>query len=149
VPDRDKDGIGDEEDNCPDVFGVVRYRGCPVPDKDKDGVSDEDDKCPDLAGTADNLGCPAISIAFNQTAQNTAKAISFSGSKLSASSNKGLDELARLLVSNKPLFLDVEATSSVQAEAIKSYLVKKGVSDKRIRTISNGKSGINLVLSYF
>ena len=149
VPDKDKDGIGDEEDNCPDVFGVVRYRGCPVPDKDKDGVSDEDDKCPDLAGSADNLGCPEISATFRQTAENAARAISFNGSKLNSGSGKGLDELARLLASNKSLYVDVEAGTDARAAAVKAYLVKKGIAEKRIRVTGSDKSTVSLVLSYF
>jgi len=60
IPDTDKDGINDEEDKCPNDFGVARYQGCPVPDRDKDGINDEDDKCPDIFGIKENNGCPEI-----------------------------------------------------------------------------------------
>ena len=40
LQDRDKDGIIDSEDKCPDTPGVVDYYGCPDPDIDKDGVCD-------------------------------------------------------------------------------------------------------------
>jgi OOP family OmpA-OmpF porin len=60
IPDRDKDGINDEEDKCPDVAGVARYQGCPIPDRDKDGVNDEEDKCPDVPGVKENYGCPVV-----------------------------------------------------------------------------------------
>jgi OmpA-OmpF porin, OOP family len=60
IPDTDKDGINDEEDKCPNEFGVARYQGCPVPDRDKDGVTDEEDKCPDIPGIKENGGCPEI-----------------------------------------------------------------------------------------
>jgi OmpA-OmpF porin, OOP family len=60
IPDTDKDGINDEEDKCPNEFGVARYQGCPVPDRDKDGVNDEEDKCPDIPGVKENNGCPEI-----------------------------------------------------------------------------------------
>lgn len=56
--DRDKDGIIDDEDKCPDVFGLARYQGCPIPDRDKDGINDEEDKCPDVPGLARYQGCP-------------------------------------------------------------------------------------------
>lgn len=54
--DRDKDGIVDEEDRCPDVFGLAALKGCP--DKDGDGVADIDDKCPDVFGLVALQGCP-------------------------------------------------------------------------------------------
>ncbi|MEO6548346.1 MAG: OmpA family protein [Ferruginibacter sp.] len=57
-PDRDGDGIADGEDNCPDVAGLAKYNGCPVPDTDKDGINDENDKCIDVAGVARYQGCP-------------------------------------------------------------------------------------------
>ncbi|MGD8860374.1 MAG: OmpA family protein [Myxococcales bacterium] len=63
--DRDRDGVFDDEDACPDVAGVStgdpRTDGCP-PDRDGDGVPDARDACPDVAGedTADpaTRGCP-------------------------------------------------------------------------------------------
>ena len=42
--DRDKDGIVDEEDECPDVFGLKEFNGCP--DTDGDKIPDHKDKCP-------------------------------------------------------------------------------------------------------
>ena len=40
--------------------GIAKYDGCPVPDRDKDGVNDEEDKCPDVPGTVANNGCPEV-----------------------------------------------------------------------------------------
>ena len=54
--DRDKDGIPDKEDACPDVPGLPEFQGCP--DTDGDGVPDKDDQCPDVAGPKENNGCP-------------------------------------------------------------------------------------------
>jgi outer membrane protein OmpA-like peptidoglycan-associated protein len=56
--DKDKDGIPDESDNCPNEAGPAATFGCP--DKDGDGVADKDDKCPDLAGSLANNGCPVL-----------------------------------------------------------------------------------------
>lgn len=50
--DRDKDGVYDTDDMCPDQAGTLK--GCP--DGDRDGVADKDDKCPTVAGTL--MGCP-------------------------------------------------------------------------------------------
>lgn len=54
VSDRDKDGVLDYQDLCPDSSGILR--GCP--DVDKDGVANKDDKCPNVRGLAELDGCP-------------------------------------------------------------------------------------------
>lgn len=57
-PDTDGDGIPDKDDQCPDVAGPMENNGCPWPDTDGDGVIDKDDACPEVAGPAENNGCP-------------------------------------------------------------------------------------------
>jgi len=66
-PDRDRDGVPDPEDACPDAAGPrsadARGNGCPPPpDSDRDGVVDAEDACPKVAGgrSADprTNGCP-------------------------------------------------------------------------------------------
>ncbi len=54
--DRDKDGVADDKDECPDTPGLKEYAGCP--DSDMDGVIDKNDDCPDVAGLAEFRGCP-------------------------------------------------------------------------------------------
>lgn len=58
IKDKDKDGIPDDEDNCPDEPGTIFTKGCP--DKDADGIADKDDKCPDQNGLSNNNGCPVV-----------------------------------------------------------------------------------------
>ncbi len=67
--DRDKDGIYDEYDACPDVPGVPNEdrskNGCPPPgDRDGDRITDDVDACPDVPGVADpdpaKNGCPVL-----------------------------------------------------------------------------------------
>jgi outer membrane protein OmpA-like peptidoglycan-associated protein len=68
IADRDKDGIADALDACPDVAGLPSddpaKNGCPPPpsDRDKDGIFDVDDACPDVPGVASTdkarNGCP-------------------------------------------------------------------------------------------
>ncbi|MDA0177054.1 hypothetical protein C7H62_0164 [Mesoflavibacter sp. HG96] len=53
-PDTDNDGIPDKEDNCPDTPG--EFNGCP--DQDKDGIPDIYDKCPLVKGEKESKGCP-------------------------------------------------------------------------------------------
>lgn len=54
--DKDKDGILDKDDECPEVYGLAQFNGCP--DTDGDGIADKEDKCPEVAGPAENGGCP-------------------------------------------------------------------------------------------
>lgn len=54
--DRDKDGIPDRKDLCPDNYGLAIYQGCP--DSDNDSIPDKDDKCPTIAGLKTLQGCP-------------------------------------------------------------------------------------------
>ena len=60
IKDKDKDGVADKDDDCPDVAGSKATKGCP--DKDGDGVADKDDKCPDVKGLIANKGCPAAAV---------------------------------------------------------------------------------------
>lgn len=54
--DRDKDGVADYYDDCPDAFGGLVLAGCP--DGDFDGVADREDRCPNDAGPLSSSGCP-------------------------------------------------------------------------------------------
>jgi OOP family OmpA-OmpF porin len=62
--DRDKDGILDRDDACPDIPGPEnkdpRLNGCP--DRDHDTIIDPEDACPDVPGIRDpdptKNGCP-------------------------------------------------------------------------------------------
>ena len=64
--DRDKDGILDDVDQCPDdpedKDSFEDENGCPDPDNDKDGILDVNDQCPmqpeDKDGFQDEDGCP-------------------------------------------------------------------------------------------
>ena len=64
--DRDRDGILDAVDACPDVAGIATTdpasNGCPRRDRDHDTIFDDEDACPEVAGrrTADpkTNGCP-------------------------------------------------------------------------------------------
>jgi OmpA-OmpF porin, OOP family len=65
-PDRDRDGVVDAQDACPDVPGVKtddpKTNGCPS-DRDKDGIADTADACPDVPGVKTDdpktNGCPS------------------------------------------------------------------------------------------
>ena len=54
--DIDGDGVPDKIDECPLVFGLSEFNGCP--DTDGDGVPDKEDRCPYEKGTKQTAGCP-------------------------------------------------------------------------------------------
>ena len=151
-PDSDKDGIVDALDKCPNTpAGVsVDEVGCPV-DSDKDGVADHLDKCPNtLVGVAvDKNGCPNK----NQDLDKLKKGIQFkSGSaKLTASSNKTLNNIAKLMKKLPAVNLEVQGhtddsgkeeknkkISEQRAQAVVKYLIKKGIDSERLRAVGYG-----------
>lgn len=150
VPDSDHDGIDDEHDKCPQEAGIEKLGGCPVRDRDNDAVPDEVDVCPDVPGTKANKGCPVIeSIEFNS------KKIEFlfGSVTLTPASREALDAGAKVLNSEKFLKLKIEIggytdntgrpeanliISQRRAEAVKEYLVNRGVSAERITAVGYG-----------
>jgi OmpA-OmpF porin, OOP family len=155
IPDADGDGVNDEEDKCPTEKGLARYNGCPIPDTDKDGINDEEDKCKDRAGTAANQGCPEISKAVIDKINYAAKNVFFAtgSAKLLPKSFKALDEAAKLLKEDESLFVDVDGhtdatgaadknqtLSEARANAVKAYLVSKGIAESRLTATGYGST---------
>ena len=151
VPDSDNDGINDDSDKCPSVPGVERYQGCPVPDSDNDGINDEEDNCPNVAGTAANHGCPAIDASTQSKVDMMAKGISWapaSSYKLSATSNKALDQIANMLKADSSLKATIsvhtttadkdKSLSQNRADAIRTYLVGQGVNESQVEATGYG-----------
>ena len=151
-PDGDSDGIVDALDKCPNTpAGVsVDEVGCPV-DSDKDGVADHLDKCPNtLVGVAvDKNGCPNK----NQDLDKLKKGIQFKtgSAKLTASSNKTLNNIAKLLKKLPAVNLEIQGhtddtgkeeknkkISEQRAQAVVKYLVKKGIDSERLRAVGYG-----------
>lgn len=54
--DRDNDKVSDKLDECIDVPGVWKFKGCP--DTDGDGILDVNDECPSIPGDSLFNGCP-------------------------------------------------------------------------------------------
>lgn len=145
--DRDGDKIADKDDECPLDSGLVENKGCPYKDADNDGLFDKDDECPMTPGPIENKGCPVIekqeaeviNTAYNNLEFETNKGIILETSKLA------LDDLAQLLIEKETWKLDISGhtdnvgdenvnllLSKRRAEALKNYLISKGVSAERL-----------------
>lgn len=155
APDSDGDGLNDEEDKCPNEAGLKKYNGCPIPDTDGDGVNDEEDKCPQVAGLRSLQGCPEVKQEVVKKVNTAAKSIYFLTGKevIQKVSYARLDTVASILQSDSDLKISIEGhTDNVgsvtvnetlsykRAEAVKAYLVSKGVDENRIRATGFGSS---------
>jgi OOP family OmpA-OmpF porin len=156
--DNDGDGILDLDDYCPDqpedLDGFEDADGCPDLDNDGDGILDEADRCPDEAetqnGYQDEDGCPdEMSIAFPPVE------ISFGpgNAALPPGRNTGLDEVAGIMIRYPEIRIEVQGhtdgqgaeaanlrLSQERANAVKAYLVKRGVDPGRIVATGYGES---------
>ena len=156
--DTDGDGVKDCNDKCLSVAGFAKYEGCPVPDTDGDGINDELDKCPNVAGIAKNDGCPEIrevSDKISRSISMEAQNIQFTGTttKLTTRSNASLNNIAKMLNEDPDLKVKIEGhtdnagednvnmtLSMDRAEAVKAYLISKGISENRITTEGFGET---------
>ncbi len=158
--DSDNDGIANPDDACPEVAGTAAFKGCP--DRDSDGVADKGDQCPEVAGPASNNGCPLpvapaapAKVEEVKLTQEEAKVVKEAFSDLEFENGKAiikqeslssLDELSDLLL-NRPYRLLLSGhtdnvgnaaanvkLSKARAEAVKTYLVKSGVTTDKIIT---------------
>lgn len=146
-PDTDNDSIPDHIDACPMIKGLAQFNGCP--DTDGDGIQDSEDECPEEPGTAENNGCPvyekvefAIHIGFK-----SGKA------KLTQDSYQYLDQLVQLMNDNPDCWVKLDGhtdstgsdainnkLSQDRVDAIKFYLVDKGINPNRIVARGHGSS---------
>jgi OOP family OmpA-OmpF porin len=140
-PDTDGDGIPDKDDECPTVAGPKEFNGCP--DSDGDGIPDHLDACPNVAGLAEFNGCPPpppppLDLAV----------VVFFGTdliKLDAEDKGKLDKLAAELIKSEETTIiaqghtDITGSASYnqglserRAQAVKDYLIEKGVPAERV-----------------
>ncbi|HEY1045434.1 MAG TPA: OmpA family protein [Bacteroidia bacterium] len=150
-PDTDGDGIEDRKDKCPEVAGPAAGEGCP--DTDGDGVYDNKDVCVKVAGPASNKGCPEIKQEVVQRIALAAKGINFeTGSdKILAESFDDLDALVKILNEYPEAKVAIDGhtdnvgdpatnkeLSQKRADAVKAYLVSKGVDASRLTATGYG-----------
>lgn len=152
-PDSDNDGVTDSKDDCPNVAGIAATNGCP--DTDKDGIKDSEDKCPTVAGVAANNGCPEVKEEVKEVFDRALKGIQFqSGRDVIKTSSYGiLNNVATIMKENSSYKLDINGhtdsmgddtknmtLSKNRAEAVKKYLVSKGVDASRMASYGFGET---------
>jgi OOP family OmpA-OmpF porin len=145
--DSDGDGIADDKDKCPSQAGILANEGCPVADSDGDGINDFEDKCPFVAGGYATQGCPVVTNNLQDTINRLAGAVFFITGEalLTKEAKQALNDLAQLLSANALVLITIEGhtdnsgntaanqfLSLARAEAVKAYLVTKGIKDSRL-----------------
>ncbi len=120
-------------------------------DTDGDGIVDRLDRCPQLAGVASNGGCPEIKKEVRVIFQKALLGIQFESAKyiIKPLSYVILEHVARVLNENPNYLVEVQGhtdnlgdpaknqtLSENRANAVREYLISKGIDPKRLT--SNG-----------
>ncbi len=149
-PDEDEDGIADADDACTKRAGPQSTKGCP--DRDRDGVADDDDKCPDITGLKAHQGCVPDAV---KKFTGAIRGITFETGKatIKRTSFTTLDKAVAVMVQFSDLRLAIEGhtddvgddasnmrLSSDRANAVRDYLVKKGVDAGRLTAQGFGET---------
>ncbi len=121
-PDNDSDGIADKDDNCPEQAGKPDLAGCP--DTDGDGIADKDDGCPTVAGIAVNLGCPQVALSSPDLPH---RSVYFGTSKIiwHKSYYTVMDEVAITLKSDPKLLARIEGHADNTGKGITNFLISE------------------------
>jgi outer membrane protein OmpA-like peptidoglycan-associated protein len=156
--DADGDGVLDDADQCKDTPAgdKVDAKGCSLPkDADGDGVTDDKDRCPNTpAGVkVDAEGCQVL---FEPTRKVLIlEGVNFETGKaqLTPESQTILDGVAASLVANDAIKVQVgghtdntgsaavnKRLSKARAEAVRVYLISKGVAAVRLTAVGFGPS---------
>jgi outer membrane protein OmpA-like peptidoglycan-associated protein len=152
--DDDHDGIINSKDECPLEPGPLATHGCP--DRDGDGVPDKYDNCPDEPGPASNQGCPVTNkqtvVITKQQLEIKQKVYFDIGKTVVLPRSFGLlDDVARVIKAHPEMAIVVAGhtdntgnaqrnreLSQARAEAVRDYLIKKGVAPDRVQAKGYG-----------
>ena len=148
--DTDKDGVVDYLDQCPNTPAAARKHvdefGCNL-DTDGDGVPDYEDLCPTLAGDVSTSGCPEVKREVRTILNKAMQGIQFENGKatIKTTSYNILDQVAKVFIENPNYTIEVQGhtdnvgnyqqnliLSEKRAQAVRDYLIKKGVEANRI-----------------
>lgn len=157
--DSDLDGVFDGIDRCPNTLAGVKVdaTGCPM-DSDGDGVPDGTDKCPGTPkGTeVDATGCPVVQQLFTPEKKKlTLEGVNFetNSAKLTPGSRTTLDKVAASLKAYPDVKVEISGHTDSQgddthnynlsqkrAEAVKDYLVGRGVDGSQLTAKGYGEN---------
>lgn len=154
--DSDGDGVDDTKDDCPGTPSgtAVDARGCAkakaAADEDGDGVADGDDDCPN---TPKGLKVDAKGCVVAQKTSLTGVTFQPNSAKLTAEGRSTLDAVADTLDRQEDLKVEIAGhTDSVgsdayntllsqqRADAVRSYLVGKGIEEARMTAVGYGEA---------
>ena len=158
--DADKDGLPDYKDECPLKPGPIENKGCPIlKDTDNDGLFDHEDLCPNQPGPIENKGCPKFKdnkeITIFKFINELAANVYFDTGKwtLTPDSKQVLDKIVGYMEQVPEIEFKVEGhtdnrdkneynlyLSQKRADAVKKYLIKRGVAPNQLRFIGFGET---------
>jgi OOP family OmpA-OmpF porin len=159
--DNDGDGIPDVDDHCPlrpeDKNGIDDADGCPDKDDDKDGVLGSKDLCPDQPetknGIKDDDGCPDELPPEVKRFTGVIEGINFKlrSATLLKNSFPLLDRAVEVLKNYPAIKLEISGhtdnrgkadfnrdLSQKRAEAVRDYLISRGVPAERLAAVGYG-----------
>ena len=161
--DNDDDGLPDGTDTCPnkaeDDDGFEDTDGCPDLDNDQDGILDDADKCSNHAETINGFedldGCPDTIPEKLKKFTGVIPNINFKSAsdELLSSSFPTLDRAAEVLNEFTAVRFEIQGHASSEgddeynlklsrkrAEAVREYLIDRGVSAERLRAQGYGET---------
>lgn len=166
-PDRDLDGVADKVDACPTQKGGRNddpsKNGCPILDGDSDGILDADDACPSERGAPSSdaklNGCPEnVRVTTGEIVILKQIHFRFGQANLESTIDPVSDDLltqVRDVIQQHPEIQVIEVQghaddvgtplvnkqiSERRAEAVRSWLVRKGIDAKRLSAHGYGSS---------
>jgi outer membrane protein OmpA-like peptidoglycan-associated protein len=158
--DTDSDGVVDRLDKCPNEIGPQVNFGCPDKDVDSDGIVDRLDKCPAQPETVNNYqdqdGCPdELPASLARFIDKKLEGVQFLPNKatLTPASLPVLDQVVPALnevpsarveiqghTDNVGLPNDNLLLSQQRADAVKAYLVSRGIDPARMQAVGYGST---------
>ncbi len=151
-PDADGDGIADKDDKCANTpkGWKVDASGCPI-DTDKDGLFDNEDDCPTVAGPKDNKGCPVKELTAEELEAKKMKVepvyFDFNKASYFTGEKSKIDQLVNLLKENSNYKVNISGhADNVGADAYNLNLSKNRV-NAVVKTITASGIKKNRILS--
>jgi outer membrane protein OmpA-like peptidoglycan-associated protein len=152
--DGDGDGVLDAEDRCPEQPGAKENGGCPDADRDGDTVSDRLDRCPDRFGAPPD-GCPKkyTLVEVKKEKIEIKQQVHFATAKYRVlkGSLPLLNQVVQVMNDYPKMRVSIEGhtdnvgrettnmrLSQRRAEAVRDYLVSKGISPTRLEATGFG-----------